>query len=102
SKIIELNSNIIESLYNNIVSFYKMISVIFDGAYSLVYYSMLVVLVVSFLIIVLRILLSEQNKAMRITLLAVSLLASLFFIIGPMLLLNSPIYAARVLIGMGG
>ncbi|HIC5151080.1 TPA: glucosyltransferase domain-containing protein, partial [Salmonella enterica subsp. enterica serovar Schwarzengrund] len=37
SKIIELNSNIIESLYNNIVSFYKMISVIFDGAYSLVY-----------------------------------------------------------------
>ncbi|EEL3270305.1 hypothetical protein HAR41_004851, partial [Salmonella enterica subsp. enterica serovar Schwarzengrund] len=78
------------------------ISVIFDGAYSLVYYSMLVVLVVSFLIIVLRILLSEQNKAMRITLLAVSLLASLFFIIGPMLLLNSPIYAARVLIGMGG
>ncbi|EAU5820082.1 hypothetical protein EGB08_20240, partial [Salmonella enterica] len=63
SKIIELNSNIIESLYNNIVSFYKMISVIFDGAYSLVYYSMLVVLVVSFLIIVLRILLSEQNKA---------------------------------------
>ncbi|TRH21035.1 hypothetical protein FG676_023580, partial [Salmonella enterica subsp. enterica serovar Senftenberg] len=102
SKIIELNSNIIESLYNNIVSFYKMISVIFDGAYSFVYYSMLVVLVVSFLIIVLRILLSEQNKAMRITLLAVSLLASLFFIIGPMLLLNSPIYAARVLVGMGG
>ncbi|ELL0564537.1 hypothetical protein Q6K45_002556, partial [Salmonella enterica] len=95
-------SNIIESLYKNIVSFYKMISVIFDGAYSLVYYSMLVVLVISFLIIVLRVLLSEQNKAMRITLLAVSLLASLFFIIGPMLLLNSPIYAARVLIGMGG
>ncbi|EDE2458888.1 hypothetical protein GBF48_02820 [Salmonella enterica subsp. enterica] len=102
SKIIELNSNIIESLYNNIASFYKMISVIFDGAYSLVYYSMLVVLVVSFLIIALRILSSEQNKAIKITFLAVSLLASLFFIIGPMLLLNSPIYAARVLIGMGG
>lgn len=102
SKIIELNSNIIESLYYNIVSFYKMISVIFNGAYSLVYYSMLVVLVVSVLIIALKIFLSEQNKAMRITLLAVSSSASLFFIIGPMLLLNSPIYASRILIGMGG
>ncbi|ECT1185047.1 hypothetical protein DUC40_20025, partial [Salmonella enterica subsp. enterica serovar 4,[5],12:i:-] len=35
-------------------------------------------------------------------LVVLSLLASIFFIIGPMILLKSPIYAPRVLIGVGG
>ncbi|EJW2020592.1 glucosyltransferase domain-containing protein [Salmonella enterica] len=102
SKIIEINSSLIEVLTSNVLSFYRMFSTILNGGNYLIYYSLFFAIIVSLIVIILKIIKRDENKKAKILLVSLSLLASIFFIIGPMILLKSPIYAPRVLIGMGG
>lgn len=102
SKIIEINSSLIEGLTSNVLSFYRLFSTILNGDNHLIYYSLFFALIVSLIIISLKFINRDEKKKTKVLLVVLSLLASIFFIIGPMILLKSPIYAPRVLIGVGG
>ncbi|EBQ2396081.1 hypothetical protein AIO71_23590, partial [Salmonella enterica] len=64
--------------------------------------SLFFALIISLIVIVLKAIKRDENKKTKLLLVVLILLASMFFIIGPMIFLKSPIYAPRVLIGMGG
>ncbi|EAA9547278.1 hypothetical protein D0X58_25725, partial [Salmonella enterica] len=102
SKIIEINSSLFEGIISNVLSFYRMFSTILNGDNYLIYYSLFFALIISLIVIVLKAIKRDENKKTKLLLVVLILLASMFFIIGPMIFLKSPIYAPRVLIGMGG
>ncbi|EGW6665222.1 hypothetical protein A9U11_25675, partial [Salmonella enterica subsp. enterica serovar Typhimurium] len=102
SKIIEINSSLFEGIISNVLSFYRMFSTILNGDNYLIYYSLFFALIISLIVIVLKVIKRDENKKTKFLLVVLILLASMFFIIGPMIFLKSPIYAPRVLIGMGG
>ncbi|ECD9000156.1 hypothetical protein FNB54_11785 [Salmonella enterica] len=102
SKIIEINSSLFEGIISNVLSFYRMFSTILNGDNYLIYYSLFFALIISLIVIVLKEIKRDENKKTKLLLVVLILLASMFFIIGPMIFLKSPIYAPRVLIGMGG
>lgn len=102
SKLLTINKHFIDSIIKNANGFYDFIKLLMSGANAFLYYSLVLLALASFIFVFIFILRADAQKTPKRIILASCFIAAFVFLIGPMVALDSPVFAPRVMLGVGG